>query len=295
MVQMKPIQQNPFQNHPLERELRHALAVVREGGEILKKNFGHPPGIRTKEDGTRSCDMDITIADLVIGRFQRAFPDHGFVEEEYLRDDRGKKTYTWTIDPLDSTEHYIRGDNHHYGILLSLLKLPDYRPLLGAVYKPHFDELCYALDGRGTWQEIEKGNPQRIFVAETDEIFLIVSKSRQVDEIQHFAEQLHPQTTIHRAGSAKFLEIARGRAGEQVVTVGYQPPRNITHIWDNVPLDIIVREAGGYFRTANGVEMDYSKQGVFVNQEGILVTNTERMLHLAKEAHRKASTHPAEP
>lgn len=101
---------------------------------------------------TKSSPADyVTDIDLSVERWVRqtilgAFPDHGFVGEEFGSSARAR--HVWYCDPIDGTTNFSTGLPWHS---FSLALVDDHGPLVGVVSDPRTGEVFHAVRGRGAY------------------------------------------------------------------------------------------------------------------------------------------------
>ncbi len=257
------------------QELQMAISVAKRVGDmILFPSFGKATGVQQKADGSLVSDQDKLASEAAITALKQAFP-YGIVEEETLLDERTPSGLWWTIDPLDGSREFIQGTGNDYSVLIGLCS--GYTPVMGVAYKPHHQELFWAIKGRGAFLQRKDGSSQRLQVSAAADKTVITSLSRN-GAISELVVQLLGGQRIAMGGSAKFLEIAKGKA-----TLGYQPPENRMYLWDIAPVYLIVREAGGLYTTASGGEISFD--GPLQYHQGIAVANTKELHAQLVEAH----------
>ena len=128
----------------VREELEFAVDTARAAGRITLRYFQTGVDVDTKADHS-----PVTIADReaeleIRTRLQRAFPDDGFVGEEFGAS-AGTSGRTWFIDPIDGTKSFVAGVPL-YGVLLGLQDAAG-TSLVGVVYLPALDDMVFA--GRG--------------------------------------------------------------------------------------------------------------------------------------------------
>ena len=131
----------------LEAWLAFAQSACDAADEIALRSFRRDVEVMTKPDRTFVTAADRAIEQLIRGRIQAAFPDHGLVGEEYGREE-GAGRARWYIDPIDGTHNFIRGVPL-FGTLLALEL--DGELQIGVVSAPALRERWYARRGGGAW------------------------------------------------------------------------------------------------------------------------------------------------
>ena len=125
-----------------------ALEAAKNAEEIIT---AHYPGDAMKVE-MKADETPVTLADrgaekAIRETIKRAFPDHGFLGEEYGIEE-GDSPYVWIIDPIDATKNYIR-KIPIFGTQIALMKGEEL--ILGVSNAPLLNELLYAEIGQGAF------------------------------------------------------------------------------------------------------------------------------------------------
>lgn len=118
-----------------------ALLLVRKAGEIAAAAFADVNlVVEAKGPGDLVSAADYAIERLAIEVIGNAFPEDGFVGEEFggTVNDRG---FTWLIDPIDGTVNFARKLGYY---CVSLALLQDGSPIAAWILDPERDELFHA-------------------------------------------------------------------------------------------------------------------------------------------------------
>ncbi len=193
----------------------------------------------------------------------------------------------WTLDPIDGTRGFLRGEQ--YAVALALIE--DGQVVLGLVGCPN---LPFQPGGRRT------SRPGAIFsarrergayqwpVGDGDPVPISVNTVPQ-PEMGSFCESVEPGHTSHAAtarvaarlgitappyrvdGQTKYGIVARGEASIYLrlpSTPGYHEK-----IWDHAAGSVLITEAGGRVTHVDGQVLDFSAGRTLPNATGIVVTN----------------------
>lgn len=194
----------------------------------------------------------------------------------------------WTLDPIDGTKGFLRGDQ--YVTALALLDRGDVQvaalgcPNLDADLQPHVGgegALAVALRGQGAWTgALDGGSLRRLQVSPTSEAsgarILRSFEAGHTDEAQvsRLAEVLGCQAPPVRMDSqAKFAVLAAG-GGELIVRLlSPSLPDYKEKIWDQAAGSLIVEEAGGQVTDLTGRPLDFRSGRELQRNLGVLVSN----------------------
>jgi len=197
----------------------------------------------------------------------------------------------WTIDPIDGTKGFIRGDQ--YAVALALVE--DGEVQIGVLGCPNLTDgyisepggegsLLIAVRGEGTWitsiTGFEKNDWKRIQASpRADGVEARLMRSFEsghtdVSKIDEFSTALGSQAEPVRMDSqAKYAVLAAG-AGEIILRLlSPKMPDYQEKIWDQAAGSLVLEEAGGRISDLNGKPLDFSSGRKLVNNRGVLATN----------------------
>jgi len=188
----------------------------------------------------------------------------------------------WTLDPIDGTKGFLRGDQ--YAIALALVVKGEV--VLGVLGCPNMyyateekGVIYYAVKGSGAFAlSIMTGETKRINV---DTISLaekaVFCESVESAHTAHgqsakIAKLLNVSSEPYRIDSqCKYAAVASGMASVYLrlpTRPGYQEK-----IWDHAAGMIIVQEAGGRVTDINGKSLNFSKSYQLTENSGVVATN----------------------
>lgn len=197
----------------------------------------------------------------------------------------------WTLDPIDGTKGFIRGDQ--YAVALALVE--DGEVQIGVLGCPNLTDgfisepggegsLLIAVRGEGTWLTsiagFEKNVWKRIQASpRADGVEARLMRSFEsghtdVSKIDEIASALGSQAEPVRMDSqAKYAVLAAG-AGEIILRLlSPKMPDYQEKIWDQAAGSLVLEEAGGRISDLNGKPLDFSSGRKLVNNRGVLATN----------------------
>jgi myo-inositol-1(or 4)-monophosphatase len=228
------------------------INALKTGGKLLVDNFTKPVTAKQKESQSSIVtETDLESEKVIIDIIRSQFPEHNIISEECgFTDNRSE--FTWVIDPLDGTSNFASGIPW-FGVLISLFKGNE--PVMGGAYLPVGDDIYFAEKGRGAFKNGEplprlenKDLKDSLFAFcvdyTEDQVFLnrglelyksIVKRSRNIRSTNCLID---------------FIYVAEGKFGG-VMNLN-------TRVWDISALGLIISEAGGVMKNANGSEIKYS-------------------------------------
>lgn len=270
----------------LNEELRIAKGVIIEAGNRIVSIYREGFDVQFKEDETPVTYADLESDRIILSGLKQAFPNHSFLTEESEEDpSRLKNAWCWIIDPLDGTKEFVKkNDEFTINIALSY----EGRIVLGVVYAPIFKELYYAIEGEGAFVEHLDGlgenmNPRKIRVSSRmNQLKVLKSRSHNASKYNCLIEaNVDKIQSITRMGSS--LKGCRIALGEYDVYYNYGK----TMLWDTAPVDLIVREAGGYFAQSDGSPIHYGSQDLTNRKGFIILNNVENLFKIGNCEHVK--------
>ena len=208
-------------------------------------------------------NVDEEVQSFLITELQKLLPCSRVIGEEQ-ENDALTNAPTWVIDPLDGTTNFIH-DYHFSAISVALLE--NREPIIGVVYQPYSQELCYAEKGKGAFVN---DRPIHVSANTIDHALIGFGTSPYNAELAeksmmaalHF---LRNAADVRRGGSAA-LDLAYVAAGRQDVYFEL-----ILRPWDYAAGALLVTEAGGTFTMPTLPSTDFSQSAA------VLASNVECM------------------
>ena len=247
--------------------LAAAVKAARAAGEIALKYYRGGFKVMIKPDATPVTQADREAERAIIAVLRRAFPDYGFLGEEF--GEQGSRETRWIIDPIDGTKNFVRRIPI-WAVLIALEE--DGQVTTGVVYNPATAELFWARKGEGAW-----ANGLRMAVstcAVMKDAFLIHSSLNILRAAGFWAgfEHLVDATSRQRGFGDYFgyCMVAEGKA-EIYAEADLKA-------WDVAPMKILVEEAGGKLTDFAGKSDIYT--GSVLATNGLL--HDEALRHLRR-------------
>jgi 3'(2'), 5'-bisphosphate nucleotidase len=311
---------------PYEHEKQVAIEAALSAAKLceqVRQEMG-PMAVK-KEDGTPVTVADFGSQALICRALSEAFPDDQVVGEEEGSALREQKMGTilenvtayvqravfdatqedvitwinrgngkvgprfWTIDPIDGTKGFLRGD--HYAVAVALIEQSDVK--LGILACPslpdiaggdarHRGVLFTAVRGQGARMFPMNGAPDSsIHVAKPSQNpklpFVESFESSHCDHAQQqaVAKAVGIQAPSLRVdGQVKYGMVARGEA---IIYLRFPSADSATYlekIWDHAAGAIVVEEAGGRVTDMQGHSLDFSEGPDMVGNQGIIAGNS---------------------
>lgn len=224
--------------------------------------FRRDPEVRRKGDGTEVTEVDLAVEQALRARIAEVFPEHRILGEEdgWSADPRAvdEATPVWTIDPIDGTTNFVRG-NPIFATLVACSVAG--RDLVGVVSAPALGSRWEGVVGVGASQD---GRPVHVStVASLADAEVSVGGFADLeDRVPGLLANLAGSTTRQR-GYGDFWAYCLVAAGstDAVVEARVNP-------WDVAAVRAVVEAAGGRVTDLDGV--DRSDGGSAVASNGHL-------------------------
>jgi myo-inositol-1(or 4)-monophosphatase len=234
-----------FTHAELDLALNKAVDAVREIGPTLKENFG------VTEFSTKGDERDwVTKWDkwgehTIKARLANFSKDVGFCGEEDGTE--GSSEVYWTIDPIDGTSHYVRGND----FCTTMISLVDHgSPVVAAIHDFVRGDTYTAVSGQGAYKNTE----QRLKVS---------SRTLSQSYLELYTDEETPagqnlRSVIEKSGAYLLRNAATGFTLLSVArgsTEGFAAVNNPYGTeWDIAPGGLLIHEAGGIVRNIGSDE-----------------------------------------
>ncbi|MGD2155531.1 MAG: 3'(2'),5'-bisphosphate nucleotidase [Anaerolineales bacterium] len=227
-----------------------------------------------------------------VTQFVSRFAPQATTESVLLWIDRGAAEPArrfWTLDPIDGTKGFLRGDQ--YAVALALIVEGEVQvgvlgcPNLKSGYEPDFEgpgSLIVAARHRGAWvtslqrasdfsklHVSQQDDPQRARLLRSYE-----SGHTNISQIDRFARALGAQAEPVRMDSqAKYALMAASRGEIYLRLLSPQRPDYREKIWDQAAGSLVTEEAGGRVTDLIGKPLDFSAGRTLAHNRGICASN----------------------
>ena len=311
----------------LNPEIRFALEAVRKASLLARRVQTDmiKPTSMTKSDESPVTVADLAAQAVIASLLKQVFPNDSLVGEEdskilqapeskatldqvthYVRSffpevsslevcewiDQGQgepKGRFWTLDPIDGTKGFLRGDQ--YAVALALIV--GGKVEIGVLGCPNLKEarlpqvggpgsLVIAVRGKGAWASPLDGKEDFVPLhvsnrTEAAKIVLLRSFDTghtNADEIEALRGVLGIQASAILLDSlAKYSLLASGGADLYFRLLSPNHPNYRECIWDQASGTIILEEAGGLVTDLDGKPLDFTTGRKLTNNRGVLASN----------------------
>ena len=307
---------------PWQRELDVAFRAVRDGA-VLARDLRRQIGQRAllKDDRSPVTVADFAVQALIAHRLAEMFPDDPLVAEEdaaALRApggrampqavlaalqqaapdlesscvldmiDRGRGTpgeRFWTLDPIDGTQGFIRGDQYVVALALILREHVEIGllgcPELSLTDRPGgtAGAIAFAVRNRGAFGASLTGDeflPLRVSGCRDPRLAHVLrsfeAEHIDLDAFNEIITTMRVETPpMPMDSQAKHFVIASGRA-EMLIRVP-AAKAFCDKIWDQAAGSLIIEEAGGRVTDLHGAALDFGVGRLLSRNEGAIASN----------------------
>lgn len=195
----------------------------------------------------------------------------------------------WTLDPIDGTKGFLRGDQYAVGLAL----LEDGQIQVGVLGCPHLKEahkpdpegpgsLIAAVKGEGSWYSTLEVNKKfkPLHVSKRKDVTQAVllrsfdTGHTNAGQMEFLKKYMHIETPLFLLDSlAKYGVLAYGAGDIYFRLLSPEKPDYKEYIWDQASGSIILEEAGGYITDLDGKKLDYTTGRKLLNNRGVIASN----------------------
>jgi 3'(2'), 5'-bisphosphate nucleotidase len=242
------------------------------------------------EEDSRMLESDPGMMRQVVARVRQACPDAGTrrVMTWLGHGDGRVGERFWTLDPIDGTKGFVRGDQ--YVVALALLEAGRVAvaalaaPLLGADLRPHANAsgcAVVAVRGQGAWAMPFDGGVERRLKVSDCRVVSTARLLRSVEDTHADPKRLTliirqlglTQPVIPLDSQAKYLIIAGGQAELLIRLVPSLKPDYKEKLWDVAAGVLVIEEAGGRVTDLRGEPLDLTAGRELTRNHGSVISN----------------------
>ena len=245
-----------------------AKKIIKEAGKLTLKYFAKDLEIFTKEDNSPVTIADMETEKFIYKKILEKYPDHSIVGEEGTCQEK-KSKFKWTVDPIDGTKVFLR-DVPLYSNLLALLYEDEV--VLGLIYCPYQNLLCYAFKGGGCFLN--------------DLACKVSGESKLENALFCFTDLSSNFRRGYKDVMIKLIENCKYSRGWGdgygylllacgKVDIMLDPKMSI---WDLAPVKIIIEEAGGVFYDAKGESKELKNSALACSSEELFLAIKKNIL-----------------
>lgn len=193
----------------------------------------------------------------------------------------------WTLDPVDGTKGYLRGEQ--YAVALALIEAG--QVIIGALCCPNLSlkagapagTVLLAQRGKGAWRANMTGGDTTLtqvhVSTQTDPRQARLMRSVEaghtnIGEIDHLASALQVEAApVCMDSQAKYAVLAAGGGEMLFRLLSPAKPDYKERIWDQAAGSIVLEEAGGQITDLYGRPLDFSQGRTLAGNTGVFASN----------------------
>jgi 3''(2''),5''-bisphosphate nucleotidase, HAL2 family len=263
--------------------------------QALRDAFPDDPVIGEEDSSALQADENANVRAHLLEEVRVHHPD---VNPDLVFDwidhgtDEGYSERFWTLDPIDGTKGFVRGDQ--YAIALALIV--DGQPQVAALCCPHLPNALDAEPPESRGQAFlavrGEGTVQTPLTPDTDAVPTPIHTSDTTEPSEsRFCESFVSSHSSHdlaaRAGErlgitadsiridsqAKYAIVARGEAEIYLRLPRPDSPDYTERIWDHAAGALAVEAAGGTVTDMHGAPLDFTHGRLLEANTGVVATN----------------------
>lgn len=211
-----------------------------------------------------------------------------------VREDGSIPDRYWTLDPIDGTKGFLRGEQ--FAVALALIEEGDVKlgvlgcpalPLVkgvlasGSIGEAETGVLFTAIKGLGAAMGNLEGQgvkPIRVSPCEDPASSAMVesveAEHAGLDEQAEFAKRMNmTRPSVRLDSQAKYAIVARGESEIYLRLPNRKRPEYRAKIWDHAAGKLLVEEAGGCVTDIHGKPLDFGFGEKLMKNSGMVVTN----------------------
>jgi histidinol-phosphatase len=233
----------------IEKRLRFALSLFPALRKISLSYYQKKIKVELKDNLSEVSLADKKCELFLRKKIKEKFPRDGIIGEEFpAKNSQGE--YTWTLDPIDGTFSYVRG-NPFFGSMLGLIHQD--QAVMGLIDYPALKQTMYASKGQGAFY---KGQNDRLFrKSDLKKKATILSQALFCHTGSEIWRQFKKEEKLKKLLQETKYERTWGDCYGYYLLVSGQCELMADAklaIWDLIPIQIICREAGAEFFSLEG-------------------------------------------
>lgn len=198
----------------------------------------------------------------------------------------------WTVDPIDGTKGFLRGDQY----VVALALVVDGAVQVGVLACPNLVEaqrtevggagtLAVAVRGAGAWAAplggtLAAGEFTRLHASSTSDPTLarllrsVETGHTNVDQLDELIVELGiTAPPVKMDSQAKYVVLAAGAGDALLRLLSPEKPDYKEMIWDQAAGSLVIEEAGGRITDLHGRKLDFTAGRTLLHNRGILASN----------------------
>ncbi len=258
--------------------LEAAIQAAAVGANIARESQCRNISKVSKSLGDYVSEVDLRIDREISDIIRALFPDVKIISEELASTYGTLPADCWIVDPLDGTNSYLAGARLELVSTMIALRLNG-ETVCSVVHFPFTDEVYLAAKGSGAFrngQRVRVPNPPLALQESWVALNHYGDVSLETDFLNRARNHLRQENgaslvTIDPPGSGLALRIMDDRDTLGAVIHDNNPKSRKQEIWDVIPIQLIIEEAGGVYLNDKGQPYDP------LSIRPIVIANSESM------------------
>ena len=228
----------------MESLLDKIVNIAQEAGNIALQYQQNGFKSFKKDRNDIVTEADLAVNDYLKDKLLNLLPDAGWLSEESIDNTlRLNLRYVWIIDPIDGTTQFVKGTDEW---VISIALIENNRPIIGVIFNPRKKEMFFAERCLGAFlndykienidYKLKNGGKNPI---------LLTTKSKS-NYLKIFTKGFQKTFKIEQIGSLAYI-LALTSLGYSSSCLTFKKCNE----WDVAAGILILKEAGGFFKTIN--------------------------------------------
>ena len=216
--------------------------ITLEAGKVASSYFLKEIDISYKSSSLDLLtEADIATSDFLIKKIKEKYPNHSILTEEHNEFYIEGETWQWVIDPIDGTRNFAKGIPI-WAVMIAILK--DKQLIYSSVYFPTIDKLFYAAKNQGAFCNKQQLKP-KLYGDFANLCCLASCYPNIIASAKHQKEFSIAMNSIFKHPSLKYQTLGAGASMVLIADGSFDFGfKNAGYDWDNLPIALILREAG---------------------------------------------------
>ncbi|HMI09506.1 MAG TPA: inositol monophosphatase [Candidatus Saccharimonadales bacterium] len=236
-----------------------AVQLAKQAGRIELKYFRQDVQSNNKNPRDLVTQADIEAEQTIIAGIKVHFPQDAILAEESGVHQGEGSEYSWTIDPLDGTGNFFKG-SPDFCVMIAILQ--DNQPIASVIYFPIIEQLYIAEKGNGATK-----NGELLHVSSELKLASMYANTHMSSKMEIRKENLALyEKTLLNVRNVHVINACIGRLlcdiAEGIADFHF---RVGLHLWDYLPGQLLIEEAGGKVTDLKGKTLSEEAEGVIAS------------------------------
>jgi 3'(2'), 5'-bisphosphate nucleotidase len=240
---------------------RGCCAIARTAGAAIMRVYAGDFAVERKDDNSPLTAADMAAHHAIVDGLRLLTPQIPVLSEEAAEEIPWSVRRNWSsyflVDPLDGTREFVKR-NGEFTVNIALIE--EHRPVLGVVYAPALEEMCWAWRGGHAFFSTKSQSGELHARRRGDPLVVAGSRSHADPRMTQALEVFGEHEMIALGSSLKFCRAARGAVD---LYLRYGP----TSEWDTGAGQCVLEQAGGAVQRLDGTRLTYNAKESLLNPD----------------------------